>query len=108
MFKFVHPVDRWSGKATLDSEGFRTRGEAEARAKQLMRLGETYTIEDFDGDCPRCLDAWNLKSAQERFLDVCLVHPQEAKPKNCRRLGAWIRGASFESPRSKELLLSTY
>jgi hypothetical protein len=48
----------------LDWEGFRTREEAEARAKQLMRLGETYTIEDFDGDCPRCLDAWNLKSAQ--------------------------------------------
>ena len=60
----LHYHIRWSGKAMLDWEGFRTREEAEARAKQLMRLGETYTIEDFDGDCPRCLDAWNLKSAQ--------------------------------------------
>lgn len=55
---------RWSGKATLDWQGFRTREEAEAHAKELVRQDETYTLEDFDGDCPRCLDAWNLKSPQ--------------------------------------------
>jgi hypothetical protein len=59
-----HSHIRWSGKTMLDWQGFRTHAEAEARAKQLERLGETYTIEDFDGNCPRCLDAWNLKSAQ--------------------------------------------
>jgi hypothetical protein len=62
---YFHFHIRWSGKATLDWEGFRTREEGESKCKkQLMRLGETYTIEDFDGDFPRCLDAWNLKSSQ--------------------------------------------
>jgi len=26
------------------------------RATQLMRPGETYTIEELDADCPRCLE----------------------------------------------------
>jgi hypothetical protein len=51
---------RWSGKA-LDWERFPTRAEAEASAKQLMRLGETYTIEEYDGACLRCQEAMKSK-----------------------------------------------
>jgi hypothetical protein len=42
---------RWSGKTTLDWEPFSTSAETETSAKQLMRLGETYTIEEHDGAC---------------------------------------------------------
>ena len=51
---------RWSGK-TLDWERLPTREEAEASEKQLMRLGETYAIEEYDGACPRCQEAMKLK-----------------------------------------------
>jgi hypothetical protein len=47
---------RWSGKAMLDWERFSTQAEAEASARELMRLGENYTIDKLDGDCTRCLD----------------------------------------------------
>lgn len=53
---------RWSSKATLDWEGFSTRKEAEASAKQLVRQQETFTIEEHNGTCSRCADAMNLKS----------------------------------------------
>jgi hypothetical protein len=44
---------RWDdGK--LDWEAFRTEDEAKAAARQLMRLDETYVIEQLDGECPRC------------------------------------------------------
>jgi hypothetical protein len=48
---------RWSG-AALDWERFNTHAEAEASAKQLARPGETYTIEELDGDCTRCRDVY--------------------------------------------------
>src|SRR5690348_11514516 len=54
---------RWSGKNTLDWESFGSREEAEASAKQLVRQGETYTIEEYGLDCPRCAAALNLKRA---------------------------------------------
>jgi hypothetical protein len=44
---------RWS-TSKLDWEAFRTQEEAETSAKQLMRPHESYNIEQFDGDCPRC------------------------------------------------------
>lgn len=44
---------RWSA-SKLDWEAFGTQQEAETAAKQLVRPGENYTIEQFDGDCPRC------------------------------------------------------
>jgi hypothetical protein len=44
---------RWSG-AKLDWEVFPTQEEAEHQAKELMRPGEKFTVEQFDGDCPRC------------------------------------------------------
>jgi hypothetical protein len=54
---------RWSSKATLDWERFSTSAEAEASAKQLVRLGETYAIEEHDGACTRCQQAMKPKSA---------------------------------------------
>jgi hypothetical protein len=54
---------RWSGRTALDWECFNTRAEAEASAKQLTRLGETYTIEEHGEACSRCRDARELKSA---------------------------------------------
>ena len=44
----------WFGKGTLDWESFDTIPDAEASAKKLMQSGETYTIEEHNGDCPRC------------------------------------------------------
>jgi hypothetical protein len=44
---------RWSN-SKLDWEAFLTSDEAQAQAEQLVRLGETYVIEEVDGDCPRC------------------------------------------------------
>lgn len=55
---------RWDGKQTLDWESFPTRAEAEVRAKQLVRLGEAYTIEEQSGSCQRCREAMKLKSAR--------------------------------------------
>jgi hypothetical protein len=40
----------------LDWEPFETRAEAEAVAKQLVRYGETYKIEEFDESCARCAE----------------------------------------------------
>ena len=53
----AHYHIRWSGKTALDWERFSSRADAEAGAKQLMRLGETYTIEEHDGACQRCRNA---------------------------------------------------
>jgi hypothetical protein len=52
---------RWSDKAILDYERFDTRAGAEAGAKQLVRPGESYTIEEHDGACPRCQDTLKAK-----------------------------------------------
>ena len=50
----MHYHTRWSN-GKLDWERYVTRREAEAGASQLMRVGETYTIEEFsDTECPRC------------------------------------------------------
>jgi hypothetical protein len=44
---------RWSG-AKLDWEVFPTPEEAERQAHELKLPGETFTIEQFDGNCPQC------------------------------------------------------
>ena len=49
----AHYHIRWSN-CTLDWEPFPTLEEAKAQAEQLVRLGETYTVEQFDADCSRC------------------------------------------------------
>jgi hypothetical protein len=46
---------RWSNVA-LYWQRFSTHAEAEERATQLMRPDESYTIEELDADCPRCLE----------------------------------------------------
>ena len=47
---------RWShfSGSNLDWEAFPNRDDAEGRAQELVRPGESYTIEQFNGDCPRC------------------------------------------------------
>jgi hypothetical protein len=45
---------RWSGAGALDWDRFDTREEAEASARHFVRPRETYTVEEFDGACPRC------------------------------------------------------
>lgn len=45
---------RWSGAEAMDWEPFTTQEEAEAAAKQRMRSGETYTIEELGQGCTRC------------------------------------------------------
>lgn len=44
---------RWSG-GVLDWEVFDSRAEAEAGAKQMVRLGESYVIEEYGADCAKC------------------------------------------------------
>ena len=44
----------WSSKKELDWESFDTPQEAESAAKQLVRPGESYSIEQFGDDCPWC------------------------------------------------------
>ena len=52
---------RWSN-STLDWEAFSTSEEAEAHAKQLVRLGESYV--QADGDCQRCSSLPHLSGAK--------------------------------------------
>jgi uncharacterized paraquat-inducible protein A len=49
-------------RAPLDWERFSERAEAEASARQLMRPGEAYTIEEHDGTCQRCQETMKLKA----------------------------------------------
>jgi hypothetical protein len=49
----VHYHIRWAGGA-LDWEVFNSPDAAEASAKELARTSETYTIEKYGIDCPRC------------------------------------------------------
>jgi hypothetical protein len=51
----LHYLIRWSS-AALYWQRFNTHAEANERARQPMRPGETYTIEERDVDCPRCLE----------------------------------------------------
>jgi hypothetical protein len=48
---------RWSGIARLDWEPFQSTAEAEKSARQLLREGETYSIEEMDASCARCAKA---------------------------------------------------
>lgn len=49
---------RCSRKDALDWERFGSRAEAESRAGELVRSGETYTIEEYDQSCARCRDVF--------------------------------------------------
>lgn len=49
----LHYHIRWTG-GKLDWEAFHTQDEARIAAKELVRSGESYTIEQLDGACPHC------------------------------------------------------
>jgi GAF domain-containing protein len=50
---------RWSD-SKLDWQAFSRPDVAQAQAEQLVRLGESYVIEQVDGNCPRCSSLLNL------------------------------------------------
>ena len=60
----AHYHIRWSSKELLDWEPFDTRTDAEARAAQLVRSGETFTIEECDETCPRCTKTFHYQPAK--------------------------------------------
>jgi hypothetical protein len=66
----THYHIRWSGNLPLDWECFSTSSEAEASARQLLRQGETYIIEEHDETCARCRAAMNLKSMHGTFNEA--------------------------------------
>jgi len=45
---------RWLSNSALDWEPYLSETDAEDGAKRLVRWDETYTIERFNGNCPRC------------------------------------------------------
>jgi hypothetical protein len=49
----IHFHIRWSN-SKFDWEAFQNQTEADKAAKQLVRPGESFTIEQFDGECPQC------------------------------------------------------
>jgi hypothetical protein len=66
----THYHIRWSGNVPLDWECFNTYANAEASAKQLLRQGETYTVEEHDETCPRCRAAMEAKSMRGTFNEA--------------------------------------
>lgn len=66
----THYHIRWSGNVLLDWECFSTSAEAEASAKQLVRQGETYVIEEHGETCPRCRAAMKVKSMHGTFNEA--------------------------------------
>ena len=51
----------WSGIDELDWQRFSTVEDAEAGAVQMVRPGETYTIEELDERCERCRGSLALR-----------------------------------------------
>ena len=66
----THYHIRWSGKAMLDWQPFSTPEEAKVSAIELVRLGETYAIEEHDDPCPRCQATINMESMRSRFSEA--------------------------------------
>jgi hypothetical protein len=50
----THYHIRWSNALAMNWERYATREEAEASARQQMRSGQTYTIEELGEGCTRC------------------------------------------------------
>jgi hypothetical protein len=86
----------WSGKDGLDWESHASRADAEASARRLVRLGETYTIEEQDEACPRCRRA-AFKSKTEHVTQETYRDPNLKYP--------WQQAVSdaFKEPRSENL-----
>jgi hypothetical protein len=93
-----HYHTQWTGKDSLDWESHASRAEAQARATQLVRLGETYTIEEQDETCPRCRRA-AVKSKTEHVTQETYPDPNLKYP--------WQQAVSdaFKEPRSEDLPL---
>ena len=66
----THYHIRWSVKVLLDWQRFNTPEEAKASARQLVRRGETYIIEEHDETCPRCEAPINVKSLHRSFNEA--------------------------------------
>jgi hypothetical protein len=66
----THYHIRWSGRAVLDWQCFSTHEDAKASARQLVRQGETYTIEEHDETCQRCDAAMKAKSMHSPFSET--------------------------------------
>jgi hypothetical protein len=66
----THYHIRWSGKALLDWQSFSTPEEAKASARQLVRQGETYIIEEHDETCSRCQAAMNANFVHSSFNEA--------------------------------------
>jgi hypothetical protein len=66
----THYHIRWSGKVLLDWQRFSTPEEAKASARQLVRMGETYTIEEHDEACSRCEATMNVRSMHSSFNEA--------------------------------------
>jgi hypothetical protein len=49
----VHYHIRWSS-SKIDWQVFNTEQEAQIQAANLVRPGETYTIDKFGEECPQC------------------------------------------------------
>jgi len=45
---------RWFGKDSLDWQRFQTRQDAITLANEVVRPGETYSVEEHSSDCPFC------------------------------------------------------
>lgn len=85
---------RWSRKKELDWERFDTRLDAQISAAQLVRPDETYTIEEHDEGCARCVAAYRIKTRPETE-EPCL----NAKIRNPNLRYAWQQAVldAFES-----------
>ena len=56
----VHYHIRWSD-SKIDWQVFNTSEEAQVEAATLVRPGETYTIDEFGDECPKCHAALSPK-----------------------------------------------
>ena len=66
----MHYHIRWSD-SKLDWKAFSTREEAEQTARQLVRLGETFTLELVDdGTCVACLKFRKRLLANDKTSDA--------------------------------------
>ena len=78
----MHYHIRWS-ETKVDWEAFSTRAEAEALARDLARVDEEFTIEEFDGNCPRCANGFRSQHPRfEKAVPSTPAEPQRPKRHN--------------------------
>lgn len=64
----THYHIHWSRQTRdiLDWQRFDTADEAHVAAKELVQPGEEYAIEQFDGDCQRCIESMKPLASSRR------------------------------------------